>query len=136
MIVGVGTDLVEIARMARALERHGERLLERILGADERAALPAVGLPARSAWLAKRFAAKEAAAKALGTGFRGGIALTDIQTVHSPLGAPQLVFSGAAQHRLQALGASTAHLSVSDERQHALAFVVLESSVFPTSPSV
>lgn len=136
MIVGVGTDLVEIARMARALDRHGDRLLARILGAEERAALPPEGLPVRAAWLAKRFAAKEAAAKALGTGFRAGIALTDIQTVHSPLGAPQLLFSGAAQQRLRALGATAAHLSVSDERQHALAFVVLEASVYPNQPGV
>lgn len=126
MIVGVGTDLVEIARMAHVLDRHGERFLDRVLGADERAALPK-GLAVQAAWLAKRFAAKEAAAKALGTGFRSGIVLSDIQTVHSPLGAPQLVFSGAAQQRFRDLGATTAHLSVSDERQHALAFVVLES---------
>ena len=127
MIVGLGTDLVEIARMAQALQRHGDRLLDRLLGAEERAAMPPAGHPNRAAWLAKRFAAKEAAAKALGTGFRAGITLADIQTVHNPLGAPQLRLSGGAAARISALGATVAHLSVSDERQYAVAFVVLES---------
>lgn len=128
MIVGVGTDLVEIARLAQSMRRHGDRLLDRILGGEERAAVPAADHPGRAAWLAKRFAAKEAAVKALGTGFRGGINLTDIQTVHTELGAPQLVFSGVALERFRALGAATAHVSLSDERQYAMAFVVLESA--------
>ncbi|WP_407275393.1 holo-ACP synthase [Halothiobacillus sp. DCM-1] len=129
MIVGLGTDLVEIARIERAWRRHGDRLLDRLLGDDERAALPDSHTPGFPAWLAKRFAAKEAAAKALGTGFRAGITLADIQTVHTPLGAPQLKFTGAALRRAQAMGVTAAHVSVSDERHYALAFVVLESVV-------
>jgi holo-[acyl-carrier protein] synthase len=126
MILGIGTDLVEIERLERAYARHGVRLLARILSARERADMPADKSVRFAAWLAKRFAAKEAAVKALGTGFRNGITLHDIETQHTELGAPVLHFSGAALLRFQYLGGHTAHLTVSDERQHALAFVVIE----------
>jgi holo-[acyl-carrier protein] synthase len=128
MILGIGTDMVEIERLAQSHARHGERLVYRILGEAERAAAPASDSPRFSAWLAKRFSAKEAAVKALGTGFSGGISLHDIQTIHDERGAPKLIFSGSAQQRLDEMGAVRVHLSISDERSHALAFVVIEGS--------
>ncbi|MBD3816046.1 MAG: holo-ACP synthase [Halothiobacillus sp.] len=126
MILGIGTDLVEIERLAQSYARHGDRLVHRILGVSERVAAPASDSPRFTAWLAKRFAAKEAAVKALGTGFSGGISLHDIQTIHNARGAPELIFGGLAQQRLDEIGAVRVHLSISDERSHALAFVVIE----------
>jgi holo-[acyl-carrier protein] synthase len=124
MILGVGTDLVEIARIRRAWERHGSRLADRLLGELERPRLPA-GDPA--AWLAKRFATKEAVAKALGTGFRDGLRLADIQTRHDGNGRPEVVLVGTAAARLERMGARSVSLSVSDERRYALAFVVISA---------
>ncbi|HUX82485.1 MAG TPA: holo-ACP synthase [Halothiobacillus sp.] len=126
MIVGIGTDLVEIARIERVYGRHGARLLARVLGEIEQAHCPPPDSPRFTAWVAKRFAAKEAAVKALGTGFRDGICLCDIQTLHDSLGAPSLRFSGGALLRLQDMGASRSQLSVTDERHYAMAFVVIE----------
>ncbi|ANJ66871.1 holo-ACP synthase [Halothiobacillus diazotrophicus] len=126
MIVGIGTDLVEIARIAQGHGRYGDKFLGRVLGDVELVNCPLPDSARFAAWVAKRFAAKEAAVKALGTGFRDGICLQDIQTVHDPLGAPSLQFSGRALQRLNALGATRVHLSLSDERQYALAFVVIE----------
>jgi len=124
VILGIGTDLVEIARIRRAWERHGTRLAERMLGEVERRRLPD-GDP--SAWLAKRFATKEAVAKALGTGFRDGLRLADIQTRHDGNGRPEVVLDGEAARRLASLGGGSVSLSVSDERAYALAFVVISA---------
>ena len=94
MIFGIGTDIVRVTRMQRSLERYGQRFAERILAAEE---LAEFSLEARKAhFLAKRFAAKEAAAKAMGTGFRDGLALRHIAVGHDALGKPQLIFSGKA----------------------------------------
>jgi len=124
VIFGVGTDLVEIARLERGLERWGRRLAERILHPSE---LPEDGGQAPSArFLAKRFAAKEATVKALGTGFTGGIGPCDIAVEHHPGGAPRLVFHDAALQRLTLRRIRRSHLSLSDERTHVSAFVVLE----------
>lgn len=122
MILGIGTDLVEIARIRGALERHGSRLAERVLGPEERERLPAND-PA--AWLAKRFATKEAVAKALGTGFRDGLRLVDIQTRHDDHGRPEVALAGRARERFDRMGAGQISLSVTDERAYALAFVVI-----------
>lgn len=122
-VVSIGTDLVEIARLQGSLERFGRRFGERILGPDELPEWLASGAQAR--FLAKRFAAKEAAAKALGTGFREGVSWVEIQVRHDELGRPLLAFSGMAARRMAMLGASRGELSISDERQYALAFVVL-----------
>ncbi len=122
MIVGLGTDLVEIERIRRAHARHGQRLIERVLGTDERQRLPTRD-PA--AWLAKRFATKEAVAKALGTGFRDGLRLVDIQTVHDDQGRPEVRLEGKAAESLARLGGGSVSLSVTDERAYALAFVVI-----------
>lgn len=130
MIVGIGSDLVAVVRFEKMLGRHGIRLVDRLLGEDERVVWersersPAM----QAAWLAKRFAVKEAAAKALGTGIRGDVTLRAIQTVHDELGRPELKLIGGAQRRFEQLGASQAWVSVSDERAHAFAMVVLERS--------
>ncbi len=123
MILGIGTDIVRIARLEEALARHGRRFAERVLAPAELAELDTSGQPARL--LAKRFAAKEAAVKALGTGVREGIALAQIAVTHDALGKPGLAWEGAARARLEALGATGALLTLSDEKEYALAFVVL-----------
>ena len=122
-IAGIGTDLVEIVRMAAALERRGEKFGERILGAVELEEWRLGGCSVR--FLAKRFAAKEAAAKALGTGFRNGVRFADIQVSHDSLGKPYLEFSAAAATRAAELGVVRSEVSISDERSYAVAFVVL-----------
>lgn len=124
MILGIGTDLVEIARIEAALDRHGARLVERVLGPVERERLPERN---RAHWIAKRFATKEAVAKALGTGFREGLRLVDIQTGHDDYGRPSVLLDGKAQKRFEGMGGVSIELSVSDERAYALAFVVISS---------
>ena len=126
MIYGIGTDIVNVPRMAANLERHGERFAARILTASELAEFRLAPLQAH--FLAKRFAAKEAAVKALGTGFRDGLSLHDIGVGHDGLGKPLLEFSTKLQAHLQNGGIGTAHLSLSDEQDHALAFVILEKA--------
>lgn len=123
MIFGIGTDIVAIARMEKALARHGERFAERILAESERAAYAEAAKPAR--FLAKRFAAKEAAAKALGTGFSGGISLHHITVDHDTLGRPLLSFHGQAISFCRERGVGEAHLSISDEHDYAIAHVIL-----------
>jgi len=124
MIHGIGSDLVEIKRLEVSLQRHGRRLAERILTSDELTGFDQAPNPA--AYLAKRFAAKEAAVKALGTGFRHGISLRHIGVGREPMGRPLLEFHGEMAARVAAAGIVASHLSLSDEREYALAFVVLE----------
>lgn len=124
MIAGIGTDLVALARMEKALARHGQRLVQRLLGDQEQRALDLSREPAR--FLAKRFAAKEAVCKALGTGLRG-MRWTDIQVLHSAQGQPQVSLSGGAARQARALGIVRWHLSVADERDQALAFAIAET---------
>lgn len=123
MIRGIGLDLVELDRIRNSLDRFGERLLARILTPGERAALPA-GNPVPH--VAGLFAAKEAAVKALGTGFSGGIGFHSIEVEHLPSGQPQLHLLDKALDRAKALGASTAHVSLTHGRDTAAAVVVLE----------
>ena len=124
MIHGIGTDIVAVARMAEYAERHGERGLEKLLAPAERDACRASPEPAR--FLAKRFAAKEALGKALGTGIRAPVLLPEIAVEHDALGKPAFAFAPALAAHLAGRGL-TAHLSISDERDYAVAFVVLES---------
>ncbi|ABM60825.1 holo-ACP synthase [Halorhodospira halophila] len=123
MIAGIGTDIVAVVRLERALERHGERFAQRILAPTELLNFREGG--ATAAFLARRFAAKEAASKALGTGFSDGVTLRDLEVVHDVRGQPSLRFHGAAAERAVALGVSEAALSLSDEREYAVAFVIL-----------
>jgi len=123
MIYGIGTDIVAVARMADLYARHAERTLEKLLAPEERAACRQAAAPSR--FLAKRFAAKEAFGKALGTGVRAPVLLPDISVVHDALGKPAFAFAPALAAYL-AERALTAHLSLSDEQDHAVAFVILE----------
>lgn len=124
MIAGMGTDLVSVQRMDEALERHGERFAKRILTSQEFTDWQTSKTPGH--FLAKRFAAKEAAAKALGTGFRGGMSLQHIGVGHDSLGKPLLEFTDAARQRLEQLQVCRHHLSLTDEKDYAAAFVILE----------
>ena len=124
MIFGIGTDIVEIGRMKEFWDRHGERGLNKILPPDEIAGCLISAAPA--AFLAKRFAAKEALGNALGTGIRAPLTLPSISIDHDSSGKPLLRLVGDAKSFFQARGLK-AHLSLSDEREFAVAFVVVES---------
>ena len=125
MIAGVGTDIVAVARLGRFYERHGERALDKLLSIPERVEFAGAADPAR--FLAKRFAAKEAFAKALGTGVVAPALLPNISVVHDARGKPEFSFAAelAAQINERSL---VAHLSISDEKEYAVAFVVLEQA--------
>ena len=123
MIAGIGTDIAAVARLGTLYERHGERALEKLLAATERGDFARAADPAR--FLAKRFAAKEAFGKALGTGVVPPAALTNLAVTHDPFGKPSFEYAPElarylAERRL------VAHLSISDEREFAVAFVVME----------
>ncbi|GAB6041628.1 holo-ACP synthase [Endothiovibrio diazotrophicus] len=126
MIVGIGVDLVRVERLKRSLERFGERFAKKVLGADELEGFRRA--PRQAHFLAKRFAAKEAVAKAFGTGFRDGLTLPQIQVENDPLGRPLLSFSGRAAQLIAERGVTAAHLSLSDEEEHAIAYVILEQT--------
>jgi holo-[acyl-carrier protein] synthase len=123
MIHGIGTDIVQVSRIRDSLDRFGERFARRVLARDEWARFEVAARPAH--FLAKRFAAKEAAAKALGTGFRDGLGLRDIVVVNDARGRPGLEFQGRARELLDALGIGECFVSISDEREYAVAFVTL-----------
>ena len=123
MIHGIGTDIVAVARVRAALERHGPRFAERILGEGERAEYAAAREPAR--FLAKRFAAKEAFAKALGTGVSPPATLHGVMVGHDPAGRPVYRYDARLAAHLGERGL-TAHLSLSDEADYVVAFALIE----------
>lgn len=123
MIVGIGTDIITIARIEAVLARQGQRFAERILHPDELAVFTSHAQPAR--FLSKRFAVKEAASKALGTGIGQGVSWRDFWVEHNDLGAPRLHMCGEAKVVADRLGASRFHLSLADEQDSVVAFVVL-----------
>lgn len=125
MIVGLGTDLVEVPRFHRSLERHGDRFERRVFTDGERRDCEGRGDRAQA--LAARFAAKEAAMKALGTGWAGGVGFVQIEVVREADGRPRLRFTGAARERFESLGGTHAHVSLSHQPSTACAVVVLES---------
>lgn len=125
MILGVGIDLVSISRIEKVHRRFGARFARRILSdseIDEYSAHTNKGV-----FLAKRFATKEAAVKALGTGEREGVLLKDFWLTHDRLGKPLLQVAGRAKHYCENQGVNRQHVSLSDERDQVIAFVVLES---------
>jgi len=124
VIYGIGQDVVEIERMQRAWERFGERFARRILAAREWDEFATAAQPPR--FLAKRFAAKEAFAKALGTGIRPPATLGNIAIEHDEYGRPALVLAPALQALLEQRGVSSHHLSISDERSMAVSVCVLQ----------
>ena len=123
MIFGIGTDIVRIARFEALLERHGARVAERILSVDELQEFTTAARPAR--FLAKRFAVKEAVAKAFGTGFRDGLSLRHIGVHHDALGKPGLTFHARAEELRIVLAIGETHVSIADEDEYAVAFVTL-----------
>ncbi|HEY8554827.1 MAG TPA: holo-ACP synthase [Burkholderiales bacterium] len=125
MIHGIGTDIVRVERMQRSLDRFGERFAARVLTPAELEDFRRSLRPAH--FLARRFAAKEAAAKALGTGFVRGLRLRDIGVGHDADGKPVLVFHGAAEALLRKQHIHAAHLTLADETDYAVAFVLLEA---------
>lgn len=124
-IIGLGCDIVEIARIEQALDKLGIRFAERILHPDERERYRHSKAPHR--YLAKRFAAKEAAAKALGTGIAKGVGFHDFVVDNDEAGKPFVTLSGQAHVLATQLGYRNVHLSLSDERHYALANVIIES---------
>jgi holo-[acyl-carrier protein] synthase len=124
MILSIGIDIVEVDRIERAVGRLGDRFLVRVF---TRAEIDYCGTrAARFVHFAGRFAAKEAAMKALGTGWGGGVSWREVEILPSAAGPPQLALSGVARERFDALGASRAHLSISHTHLHAVAQVVFE----------
>lgn len=124
MIFGIGTDIVTVARIEAASARHGAAFAARILSAQELAEYATQAHPAR--FLSKRFAAKEAFAKATGHGLRHPVSLQRITVSHDELGKPIFLFDEELAAYLSRLGVVTHHLSLSDERDTAVAFVILE----------
>ncbi|OOG27207.1 holo-ACP synthase [Thioalkalivibrio denitrificans] len=122
-ILGIGSDLVSIARVEQLLARHGGRFAERILHPVEWPGYHRSAAPA--AYLARRFAAKEAVSKALGVGVGAHMRFTDAGVDHDDSGRPVLVLTGRAETTAARLGVKDSHISLSDEREYALAFVVL-----------
>ena len=133
MILGLGLDTIDIRRIEQTLERFGARFTERIFTETERR--KADGRATRAATYAKRFAAKEAASKALGTGFRAGVFWRDLGVVNLPSGQPTLRLTGGAAERLKAItpaghGAVIA-LTMTDEFPYAQAMVVITAVPLP-----
>lgn len=126
MIFGVGTDIVEFKRIEKMFTRYGNRLAERVLSEREIPEYRHSINPARL--LAKRFAAKEAFAKAVGSGLREPVSLRRISVTHDGLGKPVMQFDEALRKHLAQLGVNGHHLSISDEHNIIVAFVVLETS--------
>ena len=127
MIHGVGTDIVQVSRFEQSLARHGDRFAQRILAESEFQTFCNHAQPAQ--FLAKRYAAKEAAAKALGTGFRDGLSLRHIIVANEENGRPVLQFVDAAQNLIEQFNIGSSYVSISDEKDYAVAFVVLEMLV-------
>jgi len=131
MIIGIGSDLIDIRRVAKVIERHGDRFLDRIFTDAERAKAERRAKNEKMvvATYAKRFAAKEAYSKAVGTGFKRGVFMRDIGVVNAPSGAPTLHLTNGAKARLDALTPeghfAEVHLTMTDDHPWAQAFVVI-----------
>ena len=133
MILGIGSDIVDVRRIERAVNRHGERFLMRVFTAPERA--KADRRARRMETFAKRFAAKEACAKALGTGFRAGVFFRDMGVVNLPSGRSTMKLTGGAQARLQAITPpgceARIDVTITDEGPMAQAFVIISAEPRP-----
>ncbi len=129
MIIGIGSDLTDIRRIQNSLDRFGERFVKRVFTDIERAR--SERKPDRAASYAKRFAAKEACAKALGTGLKRGVYLSDMGVVNARSGQPTMNLTGGAAARLAALIPpgmdGFIHISLTDDHPYAQAFVVIEA---------
>jgi holo-[acyl-carrier protein] synthase len=129
LIIGLGSDLCDIRRVEKTLERFGDRFIQRLYTEIEQAR--SERKKDRAASYAKRFAAKEACAKALGTGFRGGVFWRDMGVINRPSGQPTLALTGGAAERLKVLVPPgmrpVIHLTLTDDHPYAQAFVVIEA---------
>jgi holo-[acyl-carrier protein] synthase len=133
MIIGIGSDLCNIERIQNSLDRFGDRFVQRVFTEIEQAKSERRTLT-RAATYAKRFAAKEAFSKAVGTGFKQGVFMRDIGVVNLPSGAPTLALTGGAKARLDAIvpegHAPIVHLTMTDDHPWAQAFVIIEARPF------
>lgn len=133
MILGIGSDICDIRRIEAAIERYGERFLERVFTPHERSRAARRAKRLEAPTYARRFAAKEAAAKALGTGFRRGVFMSDLGVVNLPGGQPTLEMSGGAAARLAEITPpgmqAIVALSLADEYPYAFAQVVISAVV-------
>ncbi|AWK89286.1 holo-ACP synthase [Azospirillum thermophilum] len=143
MILGIGNDLIDIRRIEKSLERFGDRFIDRVFtevekGKAERRAAAAGRHSARAATYAKRFAAKEACSKALGTGFRDGVFWRDMGVVNLPSGQPTMALTGGALARLETMTPPgmrpRIHVTLTDEYPMAEAIVIISAE--PDTPSV
>ncbi|MGD9000415.1 MAG: holo-ACP synthase [Granulosicoccaceae bacterium] len=125
MIYGIGTDIVRVARMSANLEKYGERFARRILTDQEYRDFEQSARPAH--FLARRFAAKEAIAKAMGIGFSRGMSLRHVGVGHDEHGKPVVEFYDRALELCEELGIGEGYISLADEQDHAVAFVTLLS---------
>jgi len=124
MIFGIGTDVVEVSRMRESHSKYGESLAKKILTPNEMQMFNDSKI--KENFLAKRFAAKEAFAKAMGHGLRGEVNLQAIEIDHDDLGKPFLKFNVELEKKMEKLSIKCSHLSISDEKNIAVAFVILE----------
>ena len=138
MILGLGSDLADIRRIERVLERHGARFVERVFTPVERARAERGGGVNRANTLAKRWAAKEACAKALGTGFSRGVFHSDLGVVNLPSGQPTMALTGGAALRLRELTPvgmeAFIALTMTDEVPYAFAAVIIEARAVEAPP--
>ncbi|TGQ66758.1 holo-ACP synthase [Mesorhizobium sp. M00.F.Ca.ET.186.01.1.1] len=136
MIIGIGSDLIDITRIEKSLERHGQRFIQRIYTEVEQAR--SENRRARAASYAKRFAAKEACAKALGTGLAQGVFWRDMGVVNLPSGAPTMALTGGALARLDKIlppgHRAAIHLTITDDFPLAQAFVIIEALPVEQAP--
>jgi len=135
MILGLGSDVVDIRRIQEVLDRHGERFLARIFTEEERRKADRRTEKIRVATYAKRFAAKEAASKALGTGFRAGVFWRDLGVVNLRSGQPTMAMTGGAAARLARITpagmVAVVALTMTDEFPYAQAMVIISARVLP-----
>ena len=124
MIVGIGIDIVDIERVGRLLDRHGERFVRRVFTDAEERYAKRSAKPAER--LAGRFAVKEAVMKALGTGKSQGILWRDVETVRGPMGRPEVTLHGNAHKYLKLLNGEKVHVTITHESGKAAAFVIIE----------
>ena len=129
MILGIGTDIISVQRVAELCDKHGRHFMDRVFTPGEQEA--AGKGPGAAQKLAARFAAKEAVMKALGTGWTRGVTFRQIEVVREASGRPTIRLSGEAEAIARAMGATAVHLSLSHEREHAVAFVVMEGASPP-----
>ena len=125
MIIGVGVDIVDVNRIGKLVSRFGDRFLKKILSQPE----TRLGLTEHqlTIYVAKQFAAKEAVSKALGIGMRGGVSFRAIQVLRNRYGAPYVELAGSAAKSARRIGASNIQISLSDEKDYAIAYVIASS---------